>query len=104
MADKKATRKIHVPLGERLYQRLRAESDRTGRPATRIAREAIDRYLEEARKTAVHEAIASYAVSCAGTEADLDPSLEASAVEQLRADEAESRPAAGRKRKRKGTG
>lgn len=85
MADKKTTRKIDVHLDERLYQRLRAESERTGRPATRIAREAIDRYLEDARKTAVHQAIASYAVSCAGTQADLDSSLEASAVEHLRA-------------------
>jgi hypothetical protein len=104
MVEKEVSRKIHVPLGERLYQRLRAESERTGRPATRIAREAIDRYLEEARRTAVHEAIASYAVSCAGTEADLDPSLEASAVEQLRADEGEPRRAARRKRTRKRKG
>lgn len=104
MAGQKAPRKIHVPLDERLYQRLRAESERTGRPATRIAREAIDRYLEEAHRTAVHEAIASYAVSCAGTEADLDPSLEASAVEQLRADEDKPRRADRRKRTRKGKG
>ena len=96
MADKEATHKVHVPLDERQYEKLRAESDRTGRPATQIAREAIDRYLEELRRTAVHEAIASYAASTAGTEADLDPGLEAAATEHFLDD-----AATGRKRGRK---
>lgn len=77
-------RHLNVPLEEDLYLRLRAEAERTGRPATRIVREAIERFLEDTRRLAVHEAIASYAAAVAGTRDDLDPELEAAAVELLR--------------------
>lgn len=85
-----APRHLNLPLDEDLYQRLRAEAERTGRPATRIAREAIELFLEEARRAAVHEAIASYAAAAAGTSDDLDPELEEAAVEFLRDGAAES--------------
>jgi len=84
MAKKVTAKRIHVPLDEDLYRRLRAEAERTGRPTTKIAREAIDRFLTEMHKNVVHEAIASYAAACAGTTADLDPELEAAAAEYLR--------------------
>lgn len=84
-----STRHLNLPLGEDLHRRLRAEAERTGRPATHIAREAIQRFLEDARRSAVHEAIASYAAVLAGTTADLDPALEEAAVEYLRDGEGE---------------
>jgi predicted DNA-binding protein len=77
------TKNLHVPLPEPLYRRLRAEAERTGRPATEIARDAIDRWLAEQRRATVHEAILSYARANAGSAADLDPELEAAAVEHL---------------------
>ena len=98
--SKKVAHRIHVPLDEDLYRRLRAESKRTGRPTTKIAREAIDRFLTEMHRSAVHEAIASYAAAGAGTTADLDPELEAAAAEYLR-DGDGGEPHAGRKRKRR---
>lgn len=103
-------RNLHVPLDAELHERLRAEADRTGRPATRIAREAIEHYLAEMRRAAVHEAIASYAVTVAGGKGDLDPELEAAAVEHLREGEEDEvasdrprtrragRPAAGKRK------
>lgn len=76
-------RDLHVPLPEATHRRLRAEAERSLRPATEIAREAIDRWLLEARRTAIHEAIASYAVPMAGTADDLDPELETAGIEHL---------------------
>jgi hypothetical protein len=76
-------RNLHVPLPEPLYRRLRAAAERVHRPATELAREAIDQWLAQSQKAAIHDAITSYAAACAGTHADLDPALEASAVEHL---------------------
>lgn len=87
MARTRSTHKLHVPLEEGLYKRLRAEADRTGRPATQLAREAIDSFLADLRHAAVHEAIASYASEAAGTKADLDSELEATGLDHLRDDE-----------------
>lgn len=78
-----ALRNLHVPLPEGLYRRLRVEAERTHRPATELAREAIDSWLGQRRKATLHEAMAAYAVACAGTTADLDPVLEATAAEHL---------------------
>ncbi len=90
MSEKRtATRHVNLPLEEDLYLRLRAEAERTGRPATRIVREAIERFLEERRRTTIHEAIASYAAAVAGSRDDLDPDLEAAAAEFLRDGDAE---------------
>jgi predicted transcriptional regulator len=78
-----ASRNLHVPLPESLYRRLRLEAERTRRPATELAREAIDRWLVERQRAAVHDAIAVYAAARAGTTDDLDPMLEAAAIEHL---------------------
>jgi hypothetical protein len=71
-------------LSEPAYRRLRAESERSKRPATELAREAIDAWLEGARRAELHEAIARYADEHGGRAEDLDVELEASAVEHLR--------------------
>jgi predicted transcriptional regulator len=76
-------RNLHVPLPDGLYRRLRAEAERTRRPATDLAREAIDRWLAEARRAAIHEEIASYAAGAAGTSDDLDAGLEAAGIEAM---------------------
>ena len=77
------SRNLHVPLPEALHRRLRVEAERSHRPATELAREAIDRWLSDRQRAAVHEAISAYAAQHAGTPADLDPTLEAAAVEHL---------------------
>ena len=83
-ANSKAARNFHVPISEETHRRLRAASQRTKRPATALAREAIEAWLEEQRKRALHQAIAEYAGREAGGTADLDPELEGAATEHLR--------------------
>ena len=78
-----AERNFHVPLPEGVHAALRGEAERAGRPATALAREAIEVFLRRRRKIALHEAIAAYAAAHAGTAGDLDPLLERAAVEQL---------------------
>jgi predicted DNA-binding protein len=79
----KTQRNLHVPLPESLHDRLRAAATRSGRPATALAREAIEAWVEEREREAVHEAIATYASEMAGTEADLDEDLERAGIEHL---------------------
>ena len=74
---------FHLPLPERTYARLRAEAERMQIPATTVAREAIDNWLEERARRARHEMIAAYAREMAGTSLDLDPQLEAASLDYL---------------------
>jgi hypothetical protein len=85
---KSAQRNFHRPLPDDLYARLRAEAERSGRPATLLARRALELWLRQRRKAARHSAICAYAAECAGTPADLDPALEAASVEYLLDEEA----------------
>ena len=79
----RATRNLHVPLSGPVHERLRAEAARSGRPATTVAREAIEAWIAERERQAVHEAIAEYAGAMAGGPADLDEALEKAGVEHL---------------------
>ncbi len=74
---------FHLPLPEDVYVNLRQEAERTKRPATTIARDAIEAWLRDRRKEARYQAIASFAREFGGTELDLDPQLEAATVEHL---------------------
>jgi hypothetical protein len=74
---------FHLPLPERTYLMLRAEAKRAQLPATTLAREAIDGWLKEQARKSRHDAIAAYAAEMAGTEMDLDKTLESAAVEHL---------------------
>ena len=72
---------FHLPLPEQTYLGLRAEAERTGVPATTLAREAVDGWLRQQGRKARHDAIAAYAKKVAGTRLDLDADLESAAVE-----------------------
>lgn len=74
-------RNLHVPLDAGLYASLMAEARRTGRPATQVARQAIERLLEQRRKEEIERELAEYVRDMAGTTADLDPALEAVGIE-----------------------
>jgi hypothetical protein len=86
MRDAKA-RNFHLPLSEGLYDRLRGEAQKRGRPATAIARQALEAWFAQQRRTELHEAIAEYARREAGGSADLDRELEESGLESLRESE-----------------
>ena len=69
-------RNFHLPLPEQTYMSLRAEAERTGVPATALAREAVDWWLRQQGRKARHDAIAAYATEMARGEvywADLVP-------------------------------
>jgi predicted transcriptional regulator len=88
---KKSTlRNFHVPLSEDLHRRLREEADRSRQTATALARQAIDDWLRQKRKDALHGAIAAYAAQHAGSSLDLDEDLEVSSLEHLRAQQERS--------------
>jgi hypothetical protein len=74
---------FHLPLPEQTYAGLRAESERTGVPATILARDAVEWWLRQQRRKARHEAIAAYATETAGTQLDLDADLESAGIERL---------------------
>ncbi len=74
---------FHLPLPDHIYAGLRAEAQRARRPATKLARHAIESWLRQSRKAARHRAISSFAAECAGTSLDLDPRLESATVELL---------------------
>ena len=74
---------MHVPLSTDIHTRLKAEAKRSGRPATVLVREAIETWLEERERAALHHAIAHYAQAVAATADDLDAEVEKAAVEHL---------------------
>ena len=74
---------LHIPLPEPLYKRLRTEAERTKRPTTDLAREAIDRWLAEQQRQLLFKAIQTYARATAGTRDDLDEDMEAASSEHL---------------------
>jgi hypothetical protein len=75
---------FHLPLPLDVYEALRDEASRLQKPATALAREAIETWLHHRRRAAVREAIATYAAEHAGSRVDLDPALERASVELLR--------------------
>ncbi|HIJ97325.1 MAG TPA: hypothetical protein HPP94_16640 [Desulfuromonadales bacterium] len=76
-------RNFHVPLPEATYQRLKTTAKLQKRPATQLAKQALEQWLEQQERFAVHEEIASYAASIAGSTDDLDESFEAASLEHL---------------------
>ena len=74
---------MHVPLPTDIYARLRAESERSGQHPTVLVKEAIEAWLTEREKEALHDTIVGYARLAVGTPADLDPKLESAAVDFL---------------------
>jgi hypothetical protein len=92
---------LHVPLPEETHARLREEVERTSRPATQLAREAIEQWLDDRRRKLLHASISSYASSAGGTVHDLDPHLEAAALEALLPEPMPARKASKRRKARR---
>ena len=76
-------RNFHVPLPDEFYRDLREEAERSSRPATALARQAIELWLRRQKKVARHQVVAAFAAEQVGTPFDLDPELEAASVEHL---------------------
>ena len=80
---RRAERNFHVPLPDELYKRLREEAERSEQPATVLVRDAIEAWLRDKEKAALHDAIADYATRYGGTGVDIDEELEEASVEHL---------------------
>lgn len=80
---------FHLPLPPEIHQMLHEEAERTGRPATTVAREALQSWLTERRRQRLYQEIASWASEHAGTDLDLDGDLEAAGLELLDAESSE---------------
>ena len=76
-------KKLNLPLPVEMHEALFAESRETGVPATRLVRSVLEGWLQERRRERRREEIQRFAQACAGTELDIDSSLEASAREEL---------------------
>jgi len=74
---------FHLPLPEETYTHLKAVAARARVPATTLAREAINSWLQQQLWKVRHDAIADYAESAAGTSFDLDSDLESAGIEHL---------------------
>jgi len=72
-----------MPLPEPVYQRLKLVAKKQHKPATQLAKQALEYWLDEQERLTLHEEIASYAASMAGTADDLNESLEAVSLEHL---------------------
>jgi len=81
--NKAATKNFHVLLPEQFYRRVKETAQRQKKPATKLVKEALEYWLDEHDKLALHEDIARYASATAGTGDDLDETLEAAGLEQL---------------------
>ena len=74
---------FHVPLPPELHDLLRDEAERSGQPATALAREALQSWLTQRRRQRLHDEIAAWASDHAGTDLDLDKDLERAGLELL---------------------
>jgi hypothetical protein len=76
---------FHLPLTPELHEQLREEAERSGQPATTVAREALRTNLAERRKQRLHAEIATFASEHGGSDLDLDEDLEQAGLEALQA-------------------
>ena len=77
------TKKFNLPLPEEMHKALFAESRRTGVPATRLVRSALEDWLENQRRDRRKEEVRRFALEHAGGEYDLDPVLESVAADEF---------------------
>lgn len=77
---------FHLPLPPELHAMLRDEAERSGQPATTLAREALQSWLAQRRKQRLHQEIAAWATEHAGSDLDLDNSLEQAGLEVIGAE------------------
>ena len=76
------TKKINLPLSEDTHRALFEEARRTGVPATRIVRAALEEWLRQRKRERRRDEIREFATRHAGSEYDLDPTLESIAADE----------------------
>lgn len=84
MSSSSTAKNLHVPLPADTYEALRSEAERESKPATAVARQAIEAWLKRKKRSEIYGRVLQYASQFAGTKADLDPELEAAAIDHLK--------------------
>ena len=74
---------FHLPLSADLYAGLREAAARAGAPATDVAREAIQAWLNEERRRQQRTELANFVDANAGSAWDTDPQWEAAGLETI---------------------
>jgi predicted DNA-binding protein len=72
-----AKQNFHVPLSPEVYERLRLEAQHLQRPATELARIAIESELQKLEAQRIYAEIRAYAEEMGGTLEDIDPDWQA---------------------------
>ena len=78
-----AMKNFHLPLSADLYAGLREAAARAGAPATDVAREAIQAWLNEDRRRQQRTELANFVEANAGSAWDSDPPWEAAGLEAI---------------------
>ncbi len=78
------TKKLSLPLPEKMHEAIFAESHEMGVPATRLVRSVLEDWLRERRRARRRAEVRRFAMEHSGSELDLDPELEAAATAELR--------------------
>ena len=86
-----SVKKLSLPLPEDMHSELFDESRRTGVPATKLARAAIEDWLRRRKRERRREEIRRFATRHAGGEYDLNPVFESAAAEELSGDDGDDR-------------
>jgi predicted DNA-binding protein len=72
---------FHVPLPTDVYERLKLEAQHLQRPATEVAREAIEVELLKLEAQRVYAEIRAYAEEMGGSVEDIDPLWQTASLE-----------------------
>jgi predicted DNA-binding protein len=72
---------FHVPLSPEVYERLKLEAQHLQRPATELARSAIESELQKLEAQRIYAEIRAYAEEMGGTLEDIDPIWQAASLE-----------------------
>jgi hypothetical protein len=79
----RASFNFHLPLSPEIHEMLRQEVETSGQPATTLAREALRDWLVRRKRERLHEEIAAFAETYAGTDLDLDEDLERAGIDAI---------------------
>lgn len=75
--------RLELPLESDVWGLLQVEAARMGRPAVSLVSDVVVNWVRERQRQRVAQEIAEFAAANAGSELDLDPALEAAALEVL---------------------
>ncbi|MEY4531984.1 MAG: hypothetical protein RLZZ156_2707 [Deinococcota bacterium] len=80
---------FHVPLSPEVYERLKLEAQYLQRPATEVARVAIEGQLRLLERARVDAALQAFIDDAAGSELDFDPGVASAGAEVVRREPAD---------------